>query len=217
VTSLASVETFLRGRLAQPLPGARAHRRFAPRPPRKNWQPGVIPDSARRAAALILLYPHETDVYFVLTERHADLPHHPGQISLPGGRIDADERADDAALREAHEEIGIDRPRVRLVGALSPVFVGVSNFAIQPFVGVTDQRPAFRVAQREVAALIEVPLAHLPDPSRLHWGTRTREGYLVEFPYFDLAGHQVWGATAMMLGELAWVLEERGATGATRS
>jgi 8-oxo-dGTP pyrophosphatase MutT (NUDIX family) len=213
--TLSQLESRLRDRLAQPLPGGEAHRRFAPRPPRKSWQPGVIPDSARRAAALILLYPGAAGPSFCLTERRSDLPHHPGQISLPGGRLDPGETASAAALREAHEEVGVAADRVRLLGALSPLFVVVSNFAIEPFVGIADARPDFRIAAREVETLIEVPLTDL-HTDRLHWGQKQRDDVTVDFPYFDLSGHQVWGATAMILGEFAILLRDHGSHGVVK-
>jgi 8-oxo-dGTP pyrophosphatase MutT (NUDIX family) len=193
----------LAARFAEPLPDADARRRFAPRPPRGNWDPSRIPDTARPAAALLLLYPHADRVHVVLTERHSDLPHHPGQISLPGGRVDPGETLSHTALREAQEEVGVDPSQVRILGSLSSVFVFVSNFTIHPFVGVTTARPSFALAPQEVEALIEVPLDHLRDPARFHWGRRTREGISMEFPYFDLGDREVWGATAMILGEFA--------------
>jgi len=204
--SLSELESFLRARLAAPLPGPDAQRRFAPRPPRKSWRPEDEPATARRGAALILLYQGEHGVSFPLTVRHDDLPIHPGQISLPGGGLDAGEDAAAAALRETHEEIGIDPADVRLVGPLSSLWVIVSNFVVRPYVGVIDRRPAFRTQPREVAALIETPVDWLRDPSRVGLDARVRDGVRVEFPYFDFAGHRVWGATAMILGEFAEVL-----------
>jgi 8-oxo-dGTP pyrophosphatase MutT (NUDIX family) len=199
----------LASQLQEPLPGEAAHARFSPRPPRSKPFSRGVPADARHAAALILLYPSANtgtpssiSAYSLpLTVRHASLPDHAGQISLPGGRIDAGETAEAAALREAEEEIGVDPASVRVLGSLTPLFVLVSRFVITPFVGVTPVRPAFRLAAREVSALVEVPVDHLRDVQNLHWGNRTREGYIVDFPYFRLDDHQVWGATAMILGE----------------
>ncbi len=208
-TALAALEAFLRERLIHPLPGVDAHLRLAPKPKRPGWRPGVIPENARRAAALILLYPDvDGRVCLPLTVRHKTLPHHPGQISLPGGRINAGEAPLAAALREAREEIGIDPETVRITGALTPFFVLVSNFVIEPFVGISDTRPDFQLDAREVETLIEVPLDELRDPSCVKWGQRTREGFLVDFPYFDVAGQHVWGATAMILAELIASLDD---------
>jgi 8-oxo-dGTP pyrophosphatase MutT (NUDIX family) len=198
----------LEQRLQRPLPGDAAHGRFSPRPPRGGAFRRTVPPDARQAAALILLYPSGDDAYSIpLTVRRSDLPDHAGQVSLPGGRIETGETAEAAALREAHEEIGVDPSTVRILGGLTPLFVLVSRFVITPFVGVVDRRPDFKLATREVAELLEVPLAHLRDPEMLKWGTRTREGYLVDFPYFEIGDHQLWGATAMMLGELLSILD----------
>jgi hypothetical protein len=72
---------------------------------------------------------------------------------------------------------------------------------LHPGVGATDQRPAFQAAPEEVEEILEVSLDDLRDASRIRVGTRIREGVAVEYPYFDLLGHQIWGATAMVLGE----------------
>lgn len=177
---------------------------------RKGWRPELTPDTARAAAALLLLYPSPDgkDVLLPLTVRHSDLPHHPGQISLPGGRIDRDESPEDAALREAHEEIGVDRRDVRLVGALSTLWVVVSNHLLRPFVGVADRPPRFTLAPREVEALLEVPLTLLLDRGCLGWSRHVREGIVVDYPHFDVAGQEIWGATAMVLGEFAALWED---------
>lgn len=202
-------------RLRQPLPGAEAHARFSPRPPRGGPFRRDVPADARPAAALILLYPHRgpgvpgrgTSWHIPLTVRRADLPEHAGQVSLPGGRVDPGETPEATALREAYEEVGVDPSSVTVLGTLSPLYVLVSRFVITPVVGVTSARPAFAPAEREVAELIEAPLDALRDPATLRWGHRTREGYLIDFPYFDQANHQVWGATAMMLGEFLALLD----------
>lgn len=199
MNSLSALEGFLAGRLSRPLPGASAQWRLAPRPARAGWEPDKPPATARQAAALILIYPKDDRLWLPLTVRHADLPHHPGQISLPGGCVDADETPAHAALREAREEIGVDTTRVRVAGGLSPLWVIVSNFVVHPFVAVADERPALRAAAREVEEILEVPLDDLRDRARLKW---TRGTQPVHYPYFDVAGREVWGATAMMLGEL---------------
>jgi 8-oxo-dGTP pyrophosphatase MutT (NUDIX family) len=206
--ALPSLERFLRERLVQPLPGAGAQWRFAPVPPRKGWAPEAVPEDARRAAALILLYPGPEDILLPLTVRRDDLPHHPGQVSLPGGGLEPGEPPAQAALRETYEEIGVAPESVRIIGALSSLWVIVSGFVLQPFVGVADARPAFDLAPREVAALVEAPLRQLRDPARLGWQKIVvRDGMLIDYPYFDLAGHRVWGATAMILGEFACLFD----------
>jgi 8-oxo-dGTP pyrophosphatase MutT (NUDIX family) len=207
-TPLAALETVVRERLAGTLPGLEAQLRFMPTPPRTGWKPGEFPSDAREAAGLLLVYPGARGPSLPLTVRSSALRRHAGQISLPGGATDPGETLVQAALREAHEEIGVDPARVRILGELKPVYVLVSGFTLHPVVGVTDERPVFAPAAHEVEEVLEVSVDDLQDASRIRRGTRTREGLAIEYPYFDLFGHQVWGATAMILGEFICLLQE---------
>jgi len=206
--SLPTIERVLKERLAGTLPGAEAQRRFAPSPVRPDWEPGRPGINTRTAAVLLLLYPSDRGVSLPLTVRASGLARHPGQISLPGGACDPGETLVETALREAHEEIAVDASTVHVLGELTPVHVIVSGFTLHPVVGITAARPAFAPAAGEVAEVLEVALDDLRDASRIRRGTRIREGVAIEYPYFDLLGHQVWGATAMVLGELICLLED---------
>ena len=205
--SIIELETTLRERLAGTLPGLEAQLRFMPTPPRTGWKPGEFPSDARIAAGLLLLYPGERGPSVPLTVRASSLRRHAGQISLPGGATDPGETLVEAALREAHEEIGVDPATVRILGELTPVHVLVSGFTLHPVVGVTHDRPSFMPAAHEVERVLEVSVADIQDASSIRHGTRTREGVAIEYPYFDLLGHQVWGATAMILGEFICLLD----------
>jgi 8-oxo-dGTP pyrophosphatase MutT (NUDIX family) len=205
---LREMEERLRGRLGGTLPGIAAQLRFVPSPIVRGWEPGQYPSDTRQAAALLLLYPNEAGVAVPLTVRAGHLARHAGQISLPGGATDPGETIADAALREAAEEIAVDPATVRVLGELTPVHVIVSGFTLHPVVGVTDVRPAFQAAPGEVQEILEVSLDDLRDASRIRQGTRIREGVAIEYPYFDLLGHQVWGATAMVLGEFICLLQD---------
>jgi 8-oxo-dGTP pyrophosphatase MutT (NUDIX family) len=200
---LRDIEASLRHRLAGTLPGLEAQRRFAPYHVGQDWQ---APSNSRAAAALLLLYPDQERVAIPLTLRASHLARHAGQISLPGGATDPGETLAGAALREASEEIGVDPGLVRVLGELTPVHVIVSGFTLHPVVGVADRRPDFRAAPGEVDEVLEVSLDDIRDASRIRQGTRIREGVAIEYPYFDLHGHQVWGATAMVLGEFICLL-----------
>ena len=207
--ALREIEAALRARLAGSLPGVEAQMRFVPNPARTGWVAGHFPADSRAAAALLLLYPSGGDgVAVPLTVRASGLARHAGQISLPGGATDEGETLVEAALREASEEIGVDPAAVRVLGELTPVHVIVSGFTLHPIVGVVDERPAFQAAPGEVDEILEVSLDDLRDASRIRVGTRMREGLAVEYPYFDLLGHQVWGATAMVLGEFICLMAE---------
>ena len=192
----------LREALARPLPGLAAQLRMCPQP-RLKWNPERI--AVRDGAALLLLYPLNVEPHLVLTVRGADLRHHTGQVSLPGGRVDTDETIQEAALRETEEEIGVPADAIEIVGALTPLQIPVSGFVLHPIVGVAEQRPQFTPHEREVARIIEVPLALLRDPATARREMRVfvRDGATVDVdtPYFDIGGEKVWGATAMVLAE----------------
>ena len=108
-----------------------------------------------------------------------------------------------SAVREAEEEIGVPRSGVRVLRDLTPLYIPVSNFLVHPFVGMTDQRPDFLPQPEEVAQILEVPLRTVLDPGiRQVTDLQIHSGFtLKDVPYFDLSGHVVWGATAMILSE----------------
>lgn len=204
----------LRRRLAGPLPGLDAQLRMAPQP-RPGWDPHTIPPGLRDAAGLLLVYPHDGEWHLPLTVRASHLRHHTGQVSLPGGRVDEGESFADAALREAAEEVGLERGLVSLIGALTPLHIPVSRHLLHPLVGVAAARPVFQPAPAEVAHLLEVPLSRLRLPDAVRWEQRRRElppAVMMDVPYFDVEGHRVWGATAMVLAEFLAVLDGLDAT-----
>ena len=201
--SLYQIEAKARTALSARLPGAEAHLPLAPRP-RHGWQPGHVPDGAKHAAGLVLLYPRSAQPHVVLTVRADRMAQHAGQVSLPGGALEPGETVDHAALREATEEVGLDKRSVRLLGTLSTLYIPVSHFALHPVVGVTDRCPVFRPATAEVGRLVEVPLELVS--ARPRRGYRWRGTERFEVPFFELGGERVWGATAMVLAELLAVL-----------
>jgi 8-oxo-dGTP pyrophosphatase MutT (NUDIX family) len=130
------------------------------------------------------------------------LRNHSGEVSLPGGSFDpADGTMEQTALREAWEELGVPPERVDIVAALSPVWIPVSNFRITPFVGFMPERPPFKLAAGEVAALIETPLSALRRPDVLQGELREVRGRHLHVPYFAIDDYKVWGATALVLAE----------------
>jgi 8-oxo-dGTP pyrophosphatase MutT (NUDIX family) len=194
--------------LGSELPGAAAHALMAPRP-RRNWPPGFSIDRIRHAAGLLLLFPLDDRPHLVLTVRAATLDRHGGQVSLPGGVIEAGESSAEAALREAREEVGLSTLVTRL-GVLSPIDIPVSGFRLHPVVAAIPSRPVLKPAVGEVARIIEAPLAQLMDPERIVWRTVRRETGTLEFPVFLAEGVEIWGATAMVLAELLSLLGWRG-------
>ena len=112
---------------------------MSPRPPRQ-WPPGFTPADVRHAAGLILLFPRGSRAHVILTVRADTLGRHSGQISLPGGVIEPGETFEQAALREAHEEIGLALVDLRTLGALTPLDIPVSGFRLHPIVCAVPHR-----------------------------------------------------------------------------
>jgi 8-oxo-dGTP pyrophosphatase MutT (NUDIX family) len=165
------------------------------------------PSDARQAGVLVLFYPQNQRWNLVLIERVASNPNdrHGGQVSFPGGRFEeGDESLLHTALREAQEEVGVDPPKVSVLGALTQLYIPVSNFLVHPFVGYTDHRPDFRPQESEVKSILEVPFRELQQPGAVQRTDLQVAGsfLLKDVPCFMVSGKVVWGATAMMLSEL---------------
>jgi 8-oxo-dGTP pyrophosphatase MutT (NUDIX family) len=140
--------------------------------------------------------------------RSSDLRHHPGQISLPGGRLDASETATQAALREAWEELAVPGYSLDVLGHLTPVYISVTSYLVTPVVAASAIRPDFRPQEGEVAELIEVPARRFVGEATRRADRWNLGGRQRMVRYFDIEGRQVWGATAMMMSELAAVCAE---------
>ena len=169
---------------------------------------GYFPASPVAAAVLMPLIEHPEGISVLLTERASTLKNHAGQISFPGGRIEAaDGGPAEAALREAEEEIGLPRQHVTIAGYLDPHLV-LTGFWVTPVVGFV--RPGFvlQLDRREVASTFEVPLTHILDPAN-HCARERLIGdasvQVHDIPYGD---HNIWGATAGMLMSLYRLLTQ---------
>jgi len=151
------------------------------------------------AAVLIPIITREASLSVLLTERSPDLKHHAGQISFPGGRMDAADRDIRAtALREAQEEVGIDPANVEIIGYLDPNPT-VTGYAVTPVVALVDLQQELIIDPLEVKSAFEVPLPFLLDEGNQQSAEREFEGVMVPIAEFNFGQYRIWGATASML------------------
>lgn len=153
------------------------------------------------SAVLVPIYLVGEAPHVVLTRRRAELRRHAGEICFPGGRRDeADPTLADTALREAEEEIGLDRADVSLAGRLTPTSTWMTKYEIHPFVGTIEAERAWTLSAEEVDAVLELPLYELCGARRKT--QLTRRGFTFETDAYELSGHLIWGATARILDDL---------------
>jgi len=161
------------------------------------------------AAVLVPLVPRDAGMTVLLTQRTDHLHDHAGQISFPGGRIEGtDPSAEDAAIRETVEEVGVEQTRIELIGQLDP-YVTRTGYAVTPVVGFVLPPFSVRPDPFEVADVFEVPLGFILDPANLQRHSRLFEGKQRHFYALPYRERYIWGATAGMLVNLAQVLNER--------
>jgi 8-oxo-dGTP pyrophosphatase MutT (NUDIX family) len=202
----------LQARLEQPLPGEKAQRKMLSSQLSGEGQNSrfKIPENHKRASVLALFYPKNTGWHLALMQRPESPYAHSRQISFPGGGAeehDIDEA--ETALRETEEEFGIPKTKIEILGRLTHVYIPVSNYLVHPFVGYLREEPLFNPDLNEVEEIVEVPLTELLDPANrkrkeieIHGGLK-----LQDIPYFHLSEKVIWGATAMMLGELTELMD----------
>lgn len=186
----------------QPLPSLPA--------PASDGFEDLVPDRLFPAAVLIALVPRPDGLHVVLTRRHEGLRHHGGQISFPGGRIEpGDSGPVAAALREAHEEVGLEPGAAEPLGLLDPI-VTISAFHVWPVVAQVHARFEARIDPGEVDAAFEVPLDFLLDPANCRRAGAEFEGRMRHWSEFHYGGQRIWGATASMLVNLRDRMQARG-------
>ena len=155
------------------------------------------------AAVLIpLVVSNNKDVQVIFTKRAEHLKHHPGQISFPGGGYElADDHLSETALRETHEEIGISREKIQLIGRL-PQQQTISQYNVTPFVGVVSSDYQLNIDQNEVAEVFTAPLEFVTDQTNQLKKTDTFNGQQVDYYVIQYKHYNIWGATARILVNL---------------
>jgi 8-oxo-dGTP pyrophosphatase MutT (NUDIX family) len=155
------------------------------------------------AAVLIALIEEDHQLSVVFTKRAAHLKHHPGQISFPGGKVeDFDKNLIEAAIREAEEEIGLNSHKINIIGQLNP-YETISGYVVTPIIAFINEQQNFVMDKNEVAEIFQVPLQHFLNFDN-HYAIRIErqhKPFSIHFMPFD--HHNIWGATAVMLKDLA--------------
>jgi 8-oxo-dGTP pyrophosphatase MutT (NUDIX family) len=172
-------------------------------------EPPELPaDLGRPAGVLLPLIAGPEPLSLVFTERHADLSRHAGEISFPGGmREPGDDSMATTALREAHEEIGVDPASVEVLGILPPFPTYVTNIIIVPFVGLLHERPPWVPSPTEIESIIEAPISRLAEIERQV--QHEHDGHIWIGHTYDVDGKVIWGATGHILkGFLDLIREE---------
>lgn len=200
----------IKNKLQEPLPGMSAQELMAAR---VLPMPADIPADARMSAVLCLLYEIDKELHVLLMKRMADRTAHSGQVSFPGGRYEPEDvHLVNTALREANEEVGVQADAIEVLGALTPLYIPVSNFKVHPFVAYAAQRPSYQLSKYEVAYILELPLTYLFHQSRKTVTDVTSPafpGVMRKVKAYVLQDETIiWGATAMVLSELEVLLKD---------
>jgi 8-oxo-dGTP pyrophosphatase MutT (NUDIX family) len=199
-----------RRRLTQPLPGSNAQNRMTSRELKPVEEYLRENPSHRRSAVLMTLYPHNGEIHTLLIKRPSYQGVHSGQLALPGGAEEPEDRSPaHTALREAFEEVGLEAAPEQLLGALTPLYIPPSNFLVRPFMLQLSERPEWKPSADEVEALLEIPLRTFLDQRiKDHRKINIGNGITIDAPCYIIEENTLWGATAMMFSELEVMLEE---------
>lgn len=192
------------------LPGLNAQLRMAPVSRLQELNNSGNNRIPKRSAILILFYPDNGSTKLVMIKRALDDSVHSGQIAFPGGKFEVkDKHLEETALRETSEEVGIKPNAISIIGKLSTLYIPPSNFDVYPFIAYTREKPEM-IKNHEVERIIEVDLEELLAPDNITQKTIThRFGKLVDVPCFFIQNEIIWGATAMIIGELLEVIKRQ--------
>jgi 8-oxo-dGTP pyrophosphatase MutT (NUDIX family) len=195
----------LQENLQKALPGKKAHRIMEAVSAKYL---GLNPtEETRKSAVLMLLYPIDNEIHFPLILRNSYEGFHSDEVGFPGGRFEiSDENLIQTALRETQEEIGINPGEIQVLGTLTDIFIGPSDFNVLPVVGYLPYRPDFVPDSREVQQIFDLKLDYFSDPNIVGCSEISIPGDLVITPYYEVNGHKIWGATAKIILELLCVL-----------
>ena len=185
--------------LSKRLPGLKSQLIAAP-PFRANSFTEKDLMEARKASVVFIIYPNDNKWEGVLIKRASYDGVHSKQIAMPGGEREPADTSDlDTAIRECEEEIGVRLKKAHIIGALSPLYIPPSRFYVRPYLAYLESKPQFNIDTKEVEEILIVNIERLCSENL--WAEFEIKG--IKVPGFELDGNVVWGATAMMLAEIA--------------
>ncbi|MFK7805951.1 MAG: CoA pyrophosphatase [Anaerolineae bacterium] len=161
------------------------------------------PAEHRLGAVLAIFYPADDDLNVILLKRPTNMRNHPGQIAFPGGRMDEGETFEQTAIRETWEEIGVAADKFSIVGRIDPLYIPPSRFYVHCFAAWADTRPEYVPSPAEVETILEIPHTHFLDEANRDKSEQDFGFGKIIVPYFTFNEHKIWGATSVMLFELA--------------
>lgn len=192
------------------LGGANAHGVFSPPYREVLTHDQIIKNNPKFAAVNIVIYLRDNEWFFPLIQRtENERDRHSGQISLPGGkREEYDRDFAETAIRETSEEIGLEKPYVRIIREMSPIYIPPSNFYVYPYISYSKRNPEFILQESEAVEVIEFPITsflNLPDSPEIMSlpGAGGKE-----VPVINFNGYIIWGATAMILSEFSQLIKK---------
>lgn len=199
---------YLEKRLLEELPGINSHIKMAPKIMERSFR-NLNPSTNANQSSVMLLIVNKPDPEIIFTLRSSKLRSHKGQISFPGGKVELGESLLEAALRETKEEIGIGSENIRILGAMSCLFVPPSNNLIYPFIGLIENLTELTINEDEVEECFSIPISHFENKSNLGTKIQILDGYEVSMPFWDVSKKTIlWGATSMILTEFIDLLGE---------
>ncbi len=206
-SELNKTKTRLQETLKRKLPGEQAHRLMLPHGRELHPAPGN--NNTIQSSVLMLLFPYNEKVSTCLIRRPSSMRNHAGQIAFPGGRREPfDKNLTDTALRESFEEIGTDSNQVEILGALTPLYVNISNFTINPFIGWSEIVPQFKTDNQEVDEIFIVPVENFLHHTANQLREVTTLSGTFEVPGFYINQLFIWGATAMIISEFNEIFQQ---------
>ena len=192
------------------LPGEKSHIEMIPfRLAGSSYKSNYM--NAKLSAVMCLFYIKNDELFGVLMERTEDGGKHSGQVSFPGGKKDTiDFNLKETALRETFEEIGIYRDSIKILGELTEVYIPVSNFLVKPYLGIIDSEVEMKLSKNEVKAIFNFSINELLNSKnkKLRTIKNHKEVKMKNIPCFILNDRIVWGATALILNEIKYILQK---------